>query len=70
MALVECVAAMLCVTCCIARLGADTGRADIEQLLKTYLQSVKTADVALASTIWMQSPGWPSRTCYSGLMPS
>jgi ketosteroid isomerase-like protein len=34
----------------------DTSRNEIRQLLTTYLQSVKTADVTLASTVWLQSP--------------
>jgi ketosteroid isomerase-like protein len=55
-ALVVCVAAVFCASACVARPSANAGRAEIEQLLNTYLQSVKTADVALASTIWMQSP--------------
>jgi ketosteroid isomerase-like protein len=55
-ALVVCVSAVLCAAACVALPGANTGRTEIEQLLNTYLQSVKTADVALASTIWMQSP--------------
>jgi ketosteroid isomerase-like protein len=31
-------------------------RADIEQVFDKYLQSLKTADIALASQVWLQSP--------------
>jgi len=31
-------------------------RADIEQVFNKYLQSLDTADVALASQVWLQSP--------------
>ena len=47
---------MLCAGGCAKPADPEQGRKEIEQLLQTYLQSVKTADVALASTIWMQRP--------------
>ena len=31
-------------------------RSDVQQVLEKYLQSVKTADVTLASDVWLQSP--------------
>ena len=31
-------------------------RADVEQVFSTYLQSINTGDVALASQVWLQSP--------------
>jgi hypothetical protein len=54
--LFACVAAVLWATGCIKVAAPDTGRKEIEQTLQTYLRSVKTADVALASTVWMQRP--------------
>jgi ketosteroid isomerase-like protein len=35
-------------------LGQD--RTDVEQVFNKYLQSLDTADVALASKVWLQSP--------------
>ena len=35
--------------------GSDEDHDRIRRLLDTYLQSVKAADVALASTVWLQS---------------
>jgi ketosteroid isomerase-like protein len=34
----------------------DEGRNQIQEVLDKYLQSVKTADVTLASAIWLQRP--------------
>jgi ketosteroid isomerase-like protein len=34
----------------------EQDRRDIQQVLEDYLQSVKTADVTLASEVWLQSP--------------
>ena len=58
--LLACTAAALCLTAC-ARQGdkqidEEAARSQIQQVLDKYLQSVKTADVALAATIWLQSP--------------
>jgi ketosteroid isomerase-like protein len=47
---------ILSVAACVRVVDPETGHKEIEQLLQAYLQSVKTADVALASTVWMQSP--------------
>jgi len=47
---------MLCVTGCTKPVDNDTARNEIRQLLTTYLRSVNTADVTLASTVWLQSP--------------
>jgi ketosteroid isomerase-like protein len=52
--LVAFLAVALCA--CAKPADPDQGRKEIEQLLQTYLRSVKTADVALASTVWMQRP--------------
>jgi ketosteroid isomerase-like protein len=38
------------------RRTSDQDRADIEQVFNKYLQSLNTADVALASQVWLQSP--------------
>lgn len=54
--LLACTAAALCLTACARQEGQEAARSQIQQLLDTYFQSVKTADVALASTIWLQSP--------------
>jgi ketosteroid isomerase-like protein len=34
----------------------EQDKKDVQRVLERYLQSVKTADVSLASTIWLQSP--------------
>ncbi len=34
----------------------DQDRTDIEQVFNIYLQSLNTADIALASQVWLQSP--------------
>src|SRR5436190_4032622 len=49
-----CVAAALCIAGC-ARTG-DEDRNQIQRLLDTYFQSVKTADPAVGATVWLQSP--------------
>jgi ketosteroid isomerase-like protein len=54
--LLLCLAAIVCTSACVKRTDPNVERKQIEQLLQTYLQSVKTADVATASTIWMQRP--------------
>jgi ketosteroid isomerase-like protein len=36
--------------------GSDQNRNDVQQVLEKYLQSVKTADLKLASEVWLQSP--------------
>src|SRR4051812_15094332 len=55
-ALLACTAIVLCLGACNARVDTDQDRQQIQQLLDTYFQSVKTADVAVASKIWLQSP--------------
>jgi ketosteroid isomerase-like protein len=50
------IVAVLCLTGCVKRGDTDADRRDVDRLIQTYLQSVKNADVALASTIWLQSP--------------
>jgi ketosteroid isomerase-like protein len=54
--LISSLAAIVCTFACVKRADPDVERQQIEQLLQTYLQSVKTADVATAATIWMQRP--------------
>ena len=54
-ALLACTAIVLCLGACNARVDTDQDRQQIQQLLDTYFQSVKTADVAVASKIWLQS---------------
>ena len=34
----------------------EQDRKDVQQVLEKYLQTVKTADVTLASEVWLQSP--------------
>src|SRR5213083_1178329 len=34
----------------------ERDRRDVQQVLEKYLQSVKTADVTIASDVWLQSP--------------
>jgi ketosteroid isomerase-like protein len=50
------IAVAACLSACVSRSGSDEERGRIQHLLDTYLQSVKTADVALASTVWLQAP--------------
>ena len=40
----------------VAQHDASQDRADIEQVFNKYKQSLDTADVALASQVWLQSP--------------
>jgi ketosteroid isomerase-like protein len=51
---------VLCLTACgrqaVEQADTEVARGQIQQLLDTYFQSVKAADVTLASTIWLQSP--------------
>jgi ketosteroid isomerase-like protein len=58
--LLACTVAALSLTACTRQadrqVDKDAARSQIEQLLDKYFQSVKMADVALASTIWLQSP--------------
>ena len=51
-----CAAILFCLTGCSRPADTDQERNQIQQVLDTYLQSVKTADVALASEVWLQSP--------------
>jgi hypothetical protein len=44
----------VCLSACV-KSYSDDDHDRIRRLLDTYLQSVKAADVALASTIWLQS---------------
>ena len=50
------IAAVLCHVSCARPVNADEERTRIQQVFETYLQSVKTADVTLASTVWLNSP--------------
>jgi ketosteroid isomerase-like protein len=43
-------------TAVVAQHDASQGRADIVKVFNKYLQSLDTADVALASQVWWQSP--------------
>jgi ketosteroid isomerase-like protein len=51
-----CAAVVLCLTACARQVDTAEARNQIQQVFDAYLQSVKTADVALASTVWLQSP--------------
>ena len=51
-----CAAILFCLTACSRPADTDQERMQIQQVLDKYLQSVKTADVALASDVWLQSP--------------
>jgi len=53
--LVKSMAIAVCLSGCARPAGSDVERGRIRQLLDTYLLSVKTADVALASTVWLQT---------------
>jgi len=54
--LLACTAAVLCLTACARQANEEAARNQIQQVFDRYLQSVKTADVTLASTVWLQSP--------------
>lgn len=51
-----CAIAVLCLSACAPKTDAEAERGRIQQLLAAYFQSVKTADITLASRIWLQSP--------------
>ena len=55
-AIVLCAAILFCLTACSRPVDTDQERIQIQQVFDKYLQSVKTADVALASEVWLQSP--------------
>jgi ketosteroid isomerase-like protein len=50
------VAAVLCVTACARPADNGDARNQVQQVLDRYLRSVNTADVTMASTVWLQSP--------------
>jgi hypothetical protein len=54
--LVALVTAPVFLTACTRAADTDRDKTDIRQLVEKYLQSVKTADVTLASEVWLQSP--------------
>jgi ketosteroid isomerase-like protein len=56
-ALFACTAVVLNLAACARQVNTDQERSQIQQLLDKYLQSVNTADVTLASSVWLQSPG-------------
>jgi ketosteroid isomerase-like protein len=55
-ALLTCTAAGVCLIACARPASESDRRPEIQHVLDTYLQSVKSADVALASTVWLHSP--------------
>lgn len=55
-ALVAAVAVVAGLPACTRAPDAAQDRRDVEQVMEKYLQSVKTADVNLASEVWLQSP--------------
>ena len=54
--IVACAAILFGLTACSPPVDPDQERVQIQQVLDKYLQSVKTADVALAADVWLQSP--------------
>lgn len=55
-AVIACAALVVCLAGCAKPADPAAERGQIQQLLDTYLQSVNSADVAIASKIWLQSP--------------
>ena len=54
--LLACAAAVFCLTGCNRPANVDDERKQVQQVFDTYLQSVRTADVTLASNVWAQRP--------------
>ena len=50
------VAAVSCLSAAPLATDSEQGKKDVQRVLERYLESVKTADVSLASKIWLQSP--------------
>ena len=50
------VVVLACVSGCRRAPDSDRDRTDIQQVFNKYLQSVNTADVTIASEVWLQSP--------------
>jgi ketosteroid isomerase-like protein len=55
-ALLVCTAGVLSLNACARPIDPDQERNQIQQLFDAYLRSVNTADVTLASSIWLHSP--------------
>ena len=55
-ALVAAATVSLFLPACHRALDIEQDQRDVQQVLEKYLQSVKTADVTLASEVWLQSP--------------
>jgi len=47
---------VLSLPACTRAPAIDQDRANVQQLLEKYLESIKTADTKLASEVWSQSP--------------
>jgi ketosteroid isomerase-like protein len=54
-ALIAVVTVSLLLPACNPAVDADQEKKNVQQVFEKYLESVKTADVALASQIWLQS---------------
>jgi ketosteroid isomerase-like protein len=54
--LVACIVAVICGGGCAKPVNAEEERSRVQQVLDKYLQSVNSADVNLASAVWLQSP--------------
>ena len=54
--LLVCALAVACVAGCAKQPDDSAAPQQIQQVLDTYLRSVKTADADLASTFWLHSP--------------
>src|SRR5262245_257317 len=46
----------LLVTACTQATDLEQEKKNVQQVLENYLQSIKTADLTLASQVWLQSP--------------
>ena len=55
-ALMAVVTVLLLLPACTRATDIDQEKKNVRQVLENYLQSVKTADLTLASQVWLQSP--------------
>jgi ketosteroid isomerase-like protein len=54
--LIAIVSAALLLSACSRATDVDQEKKSVQQVFEKYLESVRTADLALASQIWLQSP--------------
>jgi hypothetical protein len=57
--LIAVVSVSLVLPACNRPADVDQEKKNVQQVFEKYLESVKTADLALASQVWSQSPIFP-----------